>query len=152
MALILSVDPGSSVGFVTVNTDEPLKLIMAGQLPPSDFVAWVHDILVAIDEVVCEKFIISARTLKSLGSGVQDTIDVEGWVRLECGRREIPFTDQRNGDVLAFATDEKLKALDWWDLGQTRSNRDVRSAARHMLKYLVDHGYLKPVDLPVNLG
>lgn len=142
---ILSVDPGSSVGWCVVDTDSPRELFQYGQLTPADFVFAWHDLLVTVREVVCEKFIISKRTLIAQGQGVQDTLDVEGWLRLECWRRGISFTTQRNGDVLAFSTDEKLKALGWWDLKQARSNRDVRSACRHMLKYLVDHGFVIPV-------
>jgi hypothetical protein len=153
MATILSVDPGTSVGFCVVQTDEPTKLVSQGQLTPTAFVDWMRPVLLgAVNEVVCEKFIIGQRTLKSQGQGVQDALDVEGWLRLECFSRRVPFTTQRNGDTLAFSTDEKLKSLGWWDLGRTRSNRDVRSACRHMLKYLVDHRYLNPLTVPGFFG
>lgn len=153
MPVVLAVDPGTSVGFCTVDTASPTKLVLYGQIPPSELVKWMGPVLGPIfTEVVCEKFIIGNRTRRVKAGDIQDTLDVEGWLRLECERRGVWFTTQRNGDTLAFSTDEKLKALGWWDLGQARGNRDVRSAARHMLKYLVDHGYLKVVDLPVNLG
>jgi len=149
---ILSVDPGTSVGFCTVDTDKPTELVSQGQMTPLEFVRWIHLILAPLDEIVCEKFVIAQRTLKAKMSTVQDTLDVEGWLRLECLRLDKKITFQQNGDVLAYATDQKLKALGWWDLGRSRGNRDVRSAARHMLKYLVDHRYLNPLTVPGYLG
>lgn len=147
---ILSIDPGTTNGFAMVDTLRPTELLSQGQMTPLELVSWLQPILTLFDAVVCERFIIGQRTVIAAAS-VGDTLDVIGWLKLECGRREVPFTLQKNADALMF-TDDQLRRIGWWDLGRSRGNRDVRSACRHMLKYLVDHGFLKPVDLHGNLS
>lgn len=147
---ILAVDPGESAGWFIVNTIAPKEITSVGQSTPLELVNWLHGALGLFDEVVCEHFVIGAGThRKSSGSAIYRTLNVEGWLVLECQRRGIPITLQTPEGARLFAgeKDEKLKHLGWYSLGQLRGNRDARSAARHMLKYLVDHGQLTGRDL-----
>ena len=146
MPNVLAVDPGTSTGYCVVQTHDPTKLYKYGQTDPHALTLWLNVALDSIDEVAIEGIFIGPKT----GIAAKDlvnTLDVLGWVTLECQRRGILVTRQKAADARAFSTDEKLKALGWWNLGQARGNRDVRSAARHMLLYLVNHGYLTPRSL-----
>lgn len=140
---ILAVDPGTSTGYLVVDQREPTKIVMCGQLPPAEFTTFAHTLMPALAGVAVEGVFISHKT-SIAASNMVDLMDVLGWVTLECRRRGIPIDRQRPADARAFSTDEKLKHLGWWNLGQARGNRDVRSAARHMLLYLVKHGLLTP--------
>jgi hypothetical protein len=143
---ILSVDPGTSSGWCIVKSDAPTVLSAYGQMGPYELTDWLHIALAACDEVVIEHFRVGQRTAIA-AKDIGDTLDIEGWVKLEAKRRRLPVTMQSPADAKTFSTDDKLKHLGWWSLGQLRNNRDVRSACRHMLKYLVDKNLLTAQDL-----
>ncbi len=74
--------------------------------------------------VVCERFIISARTIQT--KIYYDSIWFEGWLRLECPAAVF----QTPAQAKKFATDAKLRHLGWYT--RTKDGH-ANDAARHLL-------------------
>ena len=127
--MILSIDPGKATGVATYDADHggfdsyeiEGRYALAGHVSDN---SW--------DEVVCEDFVISQRTIKTTPQ--KDPLRIIGWLDMDMEARATPFTLQTAGQAKSFATDAKLKHVGWFTKeGEGHAN----DAARHLLVYLV---------------
>lgn len=132
---ILALDPGKVTGVAAYDTTLDV------------FASWevagrhrLHDTLTLdsrkfdsyYDEVVCEDFVISQRTIKTTPQ--KDPLRIIGWLDLTLYHDDVPFTLQTAAAAKSFATDAKLKHVGWFTKeGEGHAN----DAARHLLVYLV---------------
>ena len=141
MNLLLAVDPGGTTGFSWGSLDTG-TFIEAGQLPPYEFCQMAHkkaDSLRGNLSIVCERFTITARTLKVSRGGSYDALEVIGVLRYMslgyCGR---DLTFQQPADVMKLFDDERLRRLGWYQKGQGHANDSIR----HLAYFLARAGKL----------
>lgn len=138
----LTVDPGSTTGFAVADT-ETGELLLCGQQPPFPFQQWVHfhaNRLGPALTLVCERFTISQRTLKSSRAGSYDALYIIGTLRYLCEfytGREMPF--QQPVEAMNLFTDERLKAMGWYQKAFGHANDSLR----HMGLWLAHRGVIK---------
>lgn len=135
--MIIAIDPGKVTGLVLWEPRTPLKCYAHEIDSPVDVAEWVEGALYHSDDdvtVVTEKFTISQRTIKTALS--LDALDINGWLTIESQRKPFDLVFQMPSQAKSFATDEKLKALDWY--GRTKDGH-ANDAARHLLVYLLQH-------------
>lgn len=157
MKRILVVDPGKMTGWGFLeswSSDGSLcTSFYGGELPHDAFIDWAFQQLSSqspdlnpIDAVVCEGFTINARTQQ------QAPTDKEMWSVKQIGILEtfcrwyggVPFIRQMPADKNFDKNGDKLKRLGWWAAspGVTGEAGHRRDAARHALKYAVDHNLI----------
>ena len=127
--LILAIDPGKVTGVASWEPNRPTNLL-AWEVPGRYDVAHFVDTM-RPSEIVCEQFIISERTIRT----AQDVnaLRIIGWLDIWCNQNAVPFDLQTAAQAKRFATDEKLRALDW----DTRTEGGhANDAARHLMVYL----------------
>jgi len=78
--------------------------------------------------VVCENFVISQRTIKMAQD--HNALRLIGWLDIWCDEYSVPFTLRTAAAAKSFATDDKLKVLDWYN---RTPDGHANDAARHML-------------------
>lgn len=137
---ILAVDPGGTTGYSYAIDD---VLVDAGQLPPYEFQAYAESFTTqwrADLTLICERFTITQRTIKSSRGGSVEALEIIGCLRYfslrDCGRDLI---HQSPSDVMNLYTDEKLRMLGWYRKGQGHSNDSLR----HLAYYLTQQGKLR---------
>ena len=120
--LVAAVDPGKVTGLsYMVVSDEAWSKPSTHELTVPEFFDHFPRTFDMFDRpdgrqliVVVEKFTISERTIKTALS--LDALDIIGWLKGEQQYiREAPFHKLSPGQSKGFATDEKLKALDWFN-------------------------------------
>lgn len=136
--LILAVDPGGTTGYSYIDTLRLEEGPSSGQLPPQDFCGWAEVTAESWCEeltIVCERFTISARTLKVSRAGSYDAIEVIGVLRYlskkYCGR---DLEMSAPSEVMNLFPDKKLKDLGWYVPGQGHANDSLRHLARACAK------------------
>ena len=102
--------------------------------------AW--DRIEKIDTIVCERFIINARTAKLTQSPW--SLEQIGALRFMCKKFDIKFVLQNAADAKRFATDDKFSKLGW---KRPQGDGHARDAQRHLLVYLIQTGELDPALL-----
>ncbi len=132
--MILAIDPGKMSGVAIWHPDRPYA-ITSYELTPLNVVYLVLRNLERYEDctVVTEKFTISERTLKTALS--LDALDINGWLTLESQRQGFELVVQTPAQAKKFATDDKLKALGWFE--RTKDGH-ANDAARHCLVYLIN--------------
>ena len=133
MTVVLAIDPGKMSG-IAVWRDHAPALITTDELNVNDTIQFAvnmhkhnHDL-----EIVSEKFTISERTIKTSLS--LDALDINGWLKLQGYRWSVVVDlSQTPTSAKKFATDAKLKTLDWFE--RTKDGH-ANDAARHLLVYL----------------
>ena len=131
MTAVLAVDPGLTTGWATWHYGEPGYFTQTeGQMEFLDQAVQILDIYQP--EVVCEAYIITGETAKK--SRQYEPLEIIGALRWECHRRGLPFKLQTPAQAKGFATDDKLKALGWYNASKGGHSND---AARHLLTYMV---------------
>lgn len=94
--------------------------------------------------VACEDFILSGGGRPKTPAGSKTTMEVIGAVKWVCEYHQVPLNMQLPGDASDFSTNDKLRAMGW----ETPSKPDhQRSAARHLLLYLVKKGEIDAARL-----
>ena len=131
--MIIAIDPGKVSGLALWDERHPLTIHSHEETPIStvDYVASACNIFTDVT-VVTEKFTISERTIKTALS--LDALDINGWLTIESPRMGFDLHFQMPSQAKAFSTDEKLKALDWYE--RTKDGH-ANDAARHLLVYLI---------------
>lgn len=86
-----------------------------------------------IDTVVCENFIISARTLK-VSRGENWTLKIIGAVEHMCLKWDIDLFLYTPAQLKTFITDEKLKQYNLWLKGEGHSRDACRAYLYHKFK------------------
>lgn len=140
--MIIAIDPGKMSGLAAYH-DEQFRAYEMNPLDTIEYVdsAWSQtggDI-----EVVAESFVISERTIKTAPQ--RDALDILGWLTIESQRRGFEFTMQTPAQAKKFATDDKLKALDWYE--RTKDGH-ANDAARHLLVYLMRDSFYRNTLIP----
>lgn len=136
--MIVAIDPGKVSGVVLWDSDYPIA-VESFELPPLEVTELVEYLWASQSRpkdmvVVTEKFTISQRTVKTALS--LDALDINGWLTLESQRRGFELVVQTPAQAKSFATDAKLKALDWY---YKTKDGHANDAARHLLVYLMNH-------------
>jgi hypothetical protein len=133
LSRILAVDPGKTTGYVIWDDGERVE----GELYGEAFLdlAWEHLTGEEFDAVVCERFIINARTAKLTQSPW--SLEQIGALRFMCKKFDIKFVLQNASDAKRFATDKKLNDLGW---KRPKGDGHARDAQRHLLVYLISTG------------
>lgn len=139
---LLAVDPGGTTGFSVANIMTG-ELILCGQQPPHKFERWVEFYAREMRDqltIICERFTISQRTLKSSRAGSYDALYVIGALRYfsveHCGR-ELHF--QQPVEAMNLFTDERLKAMGWYQKAFGHANDSLR----HLAFWLAQQGVIK---------
>jgi len=126
---VLGVDPGKTTGLFQAHINGTItRRQFDWDTVVTNMAPWLDTD--KPDVVVAERFVITARTAKL--SVQQTAIEVIGVIRYLCDQRGIPFVLQTKGNITKLATDEKLRAVRWYERGAGHSN----DAARHVLAYL----------------
>lgn len=126
MTDIIAIDPGKSTGFATWYGGVFRSRIFEYPEVMEEIVSFVP----AFDVVVCETFVITARTVKL--SRQYWSLELIGLIKWLCWRDGIELVMQSPSDAMSFATTTKLKELGWYNTGAGHDN----DAARHLLTYL----------------
>lgn len=131
---ILAIDPGLMTGIAIYDNDE-LTLL---ELDIDNSYKTIHDLIVRgrPGAVVIESFRITAATAKN--TQAPWSLELIGATRLCCQLVDVPLALQAPGEAKGFGTDEKLKAMGWYN--PTKGNHQ-NDAARHLLVFLVKAGW-----------
>lgn len=138
--IVIAVDPGKISGIAIWTDEKPLEIRsyeenvydtvhILKNIVGAPMYFQNHDIV-----VVTERFTISERTIKTALS--LDALDINGWLTCEEEFHSYDLVFQTPTQAKKFATDAKLKALDWFE--RTKDGH-ANDAARHLMVYLVDH-------------
>lgn len=130
----MTVDPGGTTGLARWVEGE----WHAAALPYDDAQAAVHRAAAGstYNLIVFESFHITGGTLKKGRGGPNDTIEFIGMARYLCRYYGVEFKTQSPADAKMFATDAKLRKLEWWS-----TSDHARDASRHLLLALVNGGH-----------
>lgn len=131
MGSILSVDPGKTTGYVVWSDGERSE----GELDFEAFLNFAWDQLQSetFDVVVCERYIINARTATL--TQAPWSLEQIGALRFMCSKFNIQFVLQSASEAKKFSTDKRLNDLGWT---KPRGAGHARDAQRHLLIYLVN--------------
>lgn len=144
---IVAFDPGKMTGWATFS-DNPDYVAAtgehrAGEMPWYEAIHWYETLCEdgAKFETVVESFIITAETLKK--SRQHWSLESIGAMRYLHKRYAISggFHLQSPAEAKAFATNDKLKKMDWYTVGQDHA----RDASRHLLVFAVKNKLI-PLD------
>lgn len=137
VATILALDPGKVTGLALIQPWTS-DYVFTAELEVDEVVSVFQSIRdhvgAAYLEVVMEAFTISERTLTL--SRELDALDLIGYVKLSCRTLGIPFKLQPVQKDSGFASDSKLKALDWYEKTKDGHKND---ALRHLLIYMIQN-------------
>lgn len=139
MKSVLTIDPGGTTGWCWWWEG---KMRGHGYFESwKECAAWVLQHRREWDNLVVEKFEITARTLKLARS--YDAMYLIGALQHICTLPDSPvFHFQTPADAKSFATDAKLARLQW-KIG----NDHTRDAARHMVLFLFRNGMIDAKEL-----
>lgn len=144
---VLAVDPGGLTGWAWFAPDlDPAPF--SGQDPPLDFLRRAESALERNGRdvlVVCEKFTISEGTVRKSREGALLTLRTIGaleWLAHKHGA-EFDLT-QTPAEAKALVTNDRLRALGWWKVGEDHS----RDALRHLgLRLVKERRLVLPVEV-----
>lgn len=125
--IYVGVDPGDTTGLFAVNL-YTLDTEAAEITDPQDTLRWVHRHIMGVQaEVAIERFYIGPRTVRSTRH--PQVHDVIGSIKSLCESIEIPCTLQDAASAKSFASNARLKSINWY----TRARPHANDAARHAL-------------------
>lgn len=147
--MILAIDPGLTTGWATWNTPVRPGQFESGMVKGRyEFYEWFYGLMrmyyheaagynnarVAPPfQIVMEKFTITLATARK--SPQPDPLYIIGHVDGIAQRDGIPLDFQLPSEAMTFATNEKLRAIDWYKPGPDHPN----DAARHLLLWIYKH-------------
>jgi len=145
LSFVIAVDPGGTTGIAWHIASVPLVDGTEVGGGNAGFVKWWHEMFDANQTnayirpqqptlVICEDFIVNATTHKKTRQ--TDAQHIIGGLAFWCQIYEVPLVLPKAADK-NFGTDDKLKALGWYDPGHGHKN----DALRHLLKQLVIRNY-----------
>jgi hypothetical protein len=143
-------DPGKETGWVIVDAvPGHAELSYGGELSYEMFVDWVTPdrertffSVWGIDHVICEGFKVTAKTYQTCPTQNELwSVKVHGILEMYCRWASVPFTTQMPSAMKFDEYGAKLKKIGWWDSapGVQGEAGHRRAAAKHALKFLVDH-------------
>jgi hypothetical protein len=129
---ILALDTGGTTGAAIWQDEE----IWSAALADPDVEEFMRVQIPLADLVITEQLVISMATIKK-GRQIQRAIELVGVARYLCRQEGVELYDRsKPGEVMGFATDDKLKRIGWYVPGPDHE----RDARRHILTWLCDHG------------
>lgn len=144
--LLAAVDPGKITGWFIIDTLAPSGTWWGGELPHWDFIQSVRTGFLggfsARDRVICEGFTVTPETAQRVKASEPFwSVEQIGILRAECHFQGIPFETPSPSAKYFDRDGSKIKRLDWWRprLGVKGEAGHRRDAARHMVKWCVDH-------------
>lgn len=150
--IILSVDPGKASGICTfsiVPGEEPV-LEKSGEYQMREYHVPIYETIKYAQamgfkiEVVCERFIINAQTVRNSQAPFSlEQIGILKYIMLDCGIDPDELIFQSPSDAKKMFPNEALKKLEYWHKGGEGHAND---SIRHGLLRLVKTGW-KPMRL-----
>ena len=138
--IIIAVDPGKMTGLANLALGE----FNSGQVPLGEYLINIDR---ALEQgmrptLVCEDFIYTTETAKK----TRQTWSTEGIgvLRFLAQKYDLSFNLQSPASAKRFATDDKLKAMGWYNPSKGGHAND---AARHLLVYCVGNKLIDPRPL-----
>jgi hypothetical protein len=137
---VIAFDPGKATGWARIQDG----VFASGQGPLWDVMFWFDAILEfgRRPTVFCEDFIITTATAKK--SRQTEPLDGIGTIKFLAGKYGLELTMQPPAKAKSFATDDKLKRLDWYT--PTKGGH-ANDAARHLMVGLVGQKLINPRQL-----
>lgn len=128
----MAVDPGKMTGWAV--RDMSTLAVVFGQ---DEFMAFMHRTWRFLNEqrhvhIASERFVISSGTVRKARGDVNWSIETIGmlrWTVAHLTEHEHSFELQNANDAMKFATDARLRTIEWWTPGRGHAN----DAARHLL-------------------
>jgi len=134
--IVLAFDPGKMTGYVVWNDVDGIKL--SGQCDQRDFRFWAETFIETYAvwdlHVVGEEYRISMETVRK-AKDAHWPLDVIGAVRHFCEKQGLELEQQSASKAKSFATDAKLRKLEWYESTPGGHRND---AVRHLTVWLVD--------------
>jgi ABC-type transport system involved in Fe-S cluster assembly fused permease/ATPase subunit len=147
VVIIIAVDPGKMTGVAT--WDSKTGVFHAEEYSVESFFEWVHTYVhqsvmehgAENVQIVCESFIITPSTGKnSQAPWSLELIGVCRFLTYRYGMR--PMKLQSPAVAKTFATDQKLRAVEW----HTKARGHANDAARHLMTYCATNGLAFDTD------
>lgn len=147
--IIIAVDPGKMTGVAIWNEENETEKFVAFEQDVTTFFDWIHTTVHSQVEahgadnvqIVCESFIITPATGKN--SQAPWSLELIGVCRFLCHRYGLkPLKLQSPAVAKTFATDQKLRAVDW----HTKARGHANDAARHLMTYAATNGLIFDTD------
>lgn len=128
--MILAIDPGGTSGIAWVRSRGSFNTqqVVGGA---EGMIGWLSNLaneygcFDTIDAVVCETFV----PRPGAKSTQLDAMHIIGMLRYLCSVSGVPLIMQSPAQAKSFSTNEKLKAVGWYSVGEDHG----RDAARHLL-------------------
>lgn len=137
---IVAVDPGKMTGMASLT----LGAFTSTQMPLNEFLQRLDAALMTglQPTLVCEDFIYTTETAKKS----RQTWSTEGIgvMRFLAEKYKLSFTLQSPASAKMFATNDKLKAMEWY---KPSKGGHANDAARHLLVYCVGNKLIDPRPL-----
>ena len=134
--IILALDVGKVTGACLWVTNYPERVITT-EIPTRYKVRDVVEDLVLNNDnkvtIACENFVISQRTIKTAQD--HNALRLIGWLDLFCEKHDVEFYLRTASSAKSFASDEKLKVLDWYT---PTKDGHANDASRHMILQIRD--------------
>ena len=128
--ILVSLDVGKVTGAAVWIHSLPTE-ITTSEIPSRyevrDFVKGIYESDYKMS-IACENFVISQRTIKTAQD--HNALRLIGWLDLWCEENGVPFTLRNAAAAKSFATDDKLKALNWY---VATKDGHANDAVRHAL-------------------
>lgn len=148
---ILVVDPGKVCGYGLLQWGPHRDVTFTGaELPHDDFVDLIYNPMTGLrtwllDRVVCEGFDITPRTYQTNPNDSKLwSVKQIGDLETLCRWGNITY-ERQSRTALAYDKDgSKLKKLGWWAAAVKGEKGHRRDAARHAVKWAVDHRIIDP--------
>ena len=140
-----AIDPGPTPGMACVHDGlRGFETWLADDVETCLYMLWDNCADHVVKGIACEDFVLSGGGRPKTPAGSKTTIEVIGAIKWVCEYHRTPLSMQKPGDASDFSTNDKLKAMGW----ETPSKPDhQRSAARHLLLYLVKKGEIDAARL-----
>lgn len=139
---VLGLDPGLTTGWALLRLPGDEEQLECGERPFDETCHSLEMVLAALRHqrvvVACERFNVGQQTAKN--APAPWSVEVTGVARFLCGKYGAELVIQQRNAAKKFATNDRLRALEWYERGQPHA----RDAARQVLLYLSEGGFLSP--------
>lgn len=148
--LVMCIDPGKASGLAILELDnDNVSIIDSLELSQQKACQWIVDNISKVDKVVCEDFIISARTAKMKTSDTRYSLEIIGLIRYYCIINKRPLILQTPVKMKTFFSGWSLRDFNLWSKSGEGHKRD---AIRHGVLYLLDSNKWSPQNISPSRG
>jgi hypothetical protein len=124
---VLAVDPGGTTGAALGVINDKTAKVSAFQMTPLDFCVWAHRFVSENADglvIVIERFTITQRTVQSARQ--YDALEITGVLKYLAHIYDVETRIQQPADVMRLFSDDKLKALQYYEKGKPHANDALR--------------------------